>query len=537
MIERNKKHGAFWLPLMVVCLAQIGTTGDNTVVSFATRQFIENLHASMDQVQLVNTVYSLLAGALMVFGGMLGIAKGFKNVFLIGALFCTIGELIAVITPNMSVLIWGARIITGFGGALMIPSVLGIIVSLYQGVDRMLAFGAVGSATGIANIAVPIISGLIMDNLGYKFAFSIMAMWFVILLIGAYFLIPSIKSNLIRMDYSGTVLTFIGLILFIIGFSKISVWGLITPLHAPFTVLGIAPTLPMIVLGVLIMVLTLVWERRVEKIHGAALIPQSFIGTRQVRNGLYVTGLVFTILGSVNIFMVPTWVMVVSGQSSTQSALVLMFIAVPMIVLSILIPKKFSYLSPRAVVMVSSLLLLLGCLVMAFSLEPGDYSRLMYVGLFLCGLGAGGYFSQATMIVTSALNPRDAAQSSGVVCSSRNVWEAAAIAIIGSVFLFGMTTIFKHEVAHSSLSPAIKEHIANKPVIYVVSMKAMQAELSVTDATSRDVKQSLALLAIYQRAQVSAGRYAFFALFIIVLLHIPGFIGIQTKGWSEREKR
>lgn len=533
MTVHNKRQGTGWLPLLVICLAQIGTTGDNTVVSFATHQFIENLNATMDQVQLANTVYSLLAGALMVFGGMLGIAKGFKNIFLIGAAFCAIGELIAVITPNMSVLIWGARIITGFGGALMIPSVLGIIVSLYQGVDRVLAFGAVGSATGIANIAVPLISGLIIDNLGYKFAFAVMIIWFIILLISGYLLIPSIKSNPMRMDYSGTVLSVIGLLLFIIGFSKISVWGLITPLQSPFTVLGMPPTLPMIVLGMIIMALTLLWENQVEKRHGAALIPQSFIRTRQVRNGLYVTGLIFTILGSVNLFMIPSWVMVVAGQSSTQSALVLMFIAVPMIVLSLLIPKKFSHLSPRAVVMVSSLLLLLGCLAMACSLQPGNYSPLMYVGLFLSGLGVGGYFSQATMIVTSALNPRDAAQSSGVVCSARNVWEAAAIAIIGSVFLFGITVTFKYEVAHSSLPPAIKQFVAASPVIRAVKLQTMQAELSATGAADTDVKQALML---YQRAQVSSGRYAFFAIFIIILLHIPGFIGIQSRGWSEKNK-
>ncbi|WP_029819252.1 MFS transporter, partial [Vibrio parahaemolyticus] len=148
--NQNKSGMAMWFPLLVVCFAQVGTSGDNSVLSMSTNEFISQLNATMNQVQLANIVYSLLAGALMVFGGMLGIAKGFKQVFMAGAALCAAGEALAVIAPNMEVLIWGARSLTGFGAALMIPSVLGIIVSLYEGKERAVAFGGVGAATGVA---------------------------------------------------------------------------------------------------------------------------------------------------------------------------------------------------------------------------------------------------------------------------------------------------------------------------------------------------------------------------------------------------
>lgn len=531
--KNSDRSKVSWLPLMVVCVAQIGTSGDNSVLSFATNQFIHNLHASMDQVQLANIVYSLLAGALMVFGGMLGIAKGFKKVFLTGAIFCAAGELIAVFTPNMSVLIWGARTITGFGAAMMIPSVLGIIVSLYQGTDRVFAFGAAGSATGIAVIVMPVGAGLIMDLSGYQAAFATMAGWFVVVLAGGYFLIPDIKPSKLHIDYSGTLFAFAGLVLFIIGCSKISVWGFITPMNAPFTVMGVSPTLPVILLGLIVIALTLVFENYVEKAKGAALIPQSFIRTRQVRDGLYVTGLIFAVLG-VFLFILPSWIMVVAGKSSTQSAISIVFLAVPMIALSLFLPKKFSHLSPRAVIICSSVVILLSLLVVLFSLKPGDYSPLMYGGMFLCGLGLGGYSSQSAMIVSAVLNPRDAAQSGGVQCSVRNIWQAAGVAIIGAVFLFSMTTSFKSMVAQSTLSPVIKQQVADYKIIELVSLSKMELEIKATGASETEVSQALIL---YQQAQVSSGRYALLAAFILVLLHIPGFIGIQTTGWSQRKKQ
>ncbi len=98
MESSQNKNAMMWLPLIVVCIAQVGTSGDNSVLSMSTNEFISKLGASMDQVQLANIVYSLLAGALMVFGGMLGIAKGFKRVFMAGAALCAAGEALAVIS-------------------------------------------------------------------------------------------------------------------------------------------------------------------------------------------------------------------------------------------------------------------------------------------------------------------------------------------------------------------------------------------------------------------------------------------------------
>ncbi|EGB0328598.1 TPA: MFS transporter [Salmonella enterica subsp. enterica serovar Poona] len=165
------------ISLIVLCLAQIGTSGDNSVLSFATSQLIQNMNASMDQVQTANIVYSLLTGAMMVFGGMSGIAWGFRRVFLSGAALCAVGELMAVLAPDMEIFVWGARTITRLGAALMIPSVLGIIVSIYQGKERVFAFGAIGSATGIAVIVMPVGAGFIMDTAGYQTAFTIMSVW------------------------------------------------------------------------------------------------------------------------------------------------------------------------------------------------------------------------------------------------------------------------------------------------------------------------------------------------------------------------
>ena len=49
------------------------------MLSVATNALISALHASMNDIQLANMVYSLCAGAFMVAGGMLGIIIGWKK--------------------------------------------------------------------------------------------------------------------------------------------------------------------------------------------------------------------------------------------------------------------------------------------------------------------------------------------------------------------------------------------------------------------------------------------------------------------------
>lgn len=532
MENTQNKNTMMWLPLIVVCIAQVGTSGDNSVLSMSTNEFISKLGASMDQVQLANIVYSLLAGALMVFGGMLGIAKGFKRIFMTGAALCAVGEALAVVAPNMETLIWCARSMTGLGAALMIPSVLGIIVSLYEGKERAVAFGGVGAATGFAAVIMPIGAGFIIDLSGYQAAFSTMSIWFVAVFIAAWKIIPNIKPAKMRVDYLGTVIASLGLLAFIIGCSKISVWGLIEPMDTPMTIFGISPALPLAILGIVIMFVTMKIEKGIEEKHGAALIPQSFIHTRQVRNGLYVTGLIFAVFGAA-FFVTLSWIMVVAGKGGIETGLSMAIMAGPMIILSLGIPKKASHLSPRMVVLVSTGLVILGTLLMLNSLLPDGFEPIqMYLGLALLGAGQGGYASQSAMIVASALNPRDAAQSGGIQCSTRNVWQAAGVAIIGAVLLFSSTAIFKNQIENSTVSSIVKEYVAQTPVHGFMANNTMTEKLKNIGALDEDIEHALT---IYKTTRIESAQWAFWSLVLFVALHIPGFMGIPTQGWTNKK--
>ena len=105
----KQKKQMIYLPLIVLMFTQIGTSGDNAVLSVATNALISALHASMNDIQLANMVYSLCAGAFMVAGGMLGIIIGWKKNFRIGVILAIIGELMLAISTNVVMFTWGGR--------------------------------------------------------------------------------------------------------------------------------------------------------------------------------------------------------------------------------------------------------------------------------------------------------------------------------------------------------------------------------------------------------------------------------------------
>jgi len=113
-----------WLPLLVLCLAQLSTSGDNATLSIATGALVKDLHASMDLINIANAMYSLAAGSLMVAAGMIGLIIGWKKTFRIGCSLLFLAELTAFFSPNMEVFTYGARLLSGVGGSFMIPSVL-----------------------------------------------------------------------------------------------------------------------------------------------------------------------------------------------------------------------------------------------------------------------------------------------------------------------------------------------------------------------------------------------------------------------------
>jgi len=503
-----------FLGLFPLVMAQIGTSGDNSVLTVATASLLASLNATMSDIQLANIIYSLCAGCLMIVGGMVGLIVGWKKTFRIGAAMCAVGELVVAFSGSIFMFTWGGRLLVGIGASFLIPSVLGLIPGLYQGNDRAFAFGAIGAATGIASCLGPIAAGFLIDTFDWRIAFSCMAVYFTIVFAGSLLVgdVP-LPEQKVRFDLKGTVVAVAGLFLLIIGISKIPVWGLIDPIAppviggSPLVLFGMSPALFIALLGLITLVLLVRIERNVEKTYGSCLIPSSFLTTPQVRSGLYLTAMLFLCFGG-SFFLVITYLQLVAGFSAIMTGIAMSAMAIPMIVFSMGIPKFSPDASPKKICRTGIAMVALSTIPMALSLNPYGVNWLMYVGLFFFGAGQGFVASQSSNIIAGAVNARDAQQSSGIQTATRNVGQAIGVAILGVVMLFSITGTFKDAALSSAdLSSTSKTVISEQASIgfmpdaafakYIADKAANADDAAVLTAINRSTRQNSTQLGLY----------------------------------------
>jgi len=129
-VTRKKKTS--WLPLIVICIAQIMVVLNGSVTSVAIGSIVTDLNTSATTVQTGLVVFSLVMASLIITAGKLGRTFGSLNALRIGVGLFGIGELVIALTPSAGGVIAGEAI-AGLGAAILVPSLVALIVENYQG--------------------------------------------------------------------------------------------------------------------------------------------------------------------------------------------------------------------------------------------------------------------------------------------------------------------------------------------------------------------------------------------------------------------
>ena len=392
----------------------------------------------------------------------------------------------------------------------------------------MQAYGCIGAASGLAAV-LPLFLGVLMEAAGFRVTYVVLGCYFLFVLLLS-FKLPAIEEGGERSKFDGvgTGIAAAGLFLFLVGLSRISVWGLIAPFEAaPFTIFGLSPALPMALAGLLLLVALVFGEKRIEKKNGSALLPQVFLKTPQVLAGLVASALTFFFMGIQSILLAP-YLMLVAGWSAVTMGAMSLMVGIPTFLLSLFIPKLFPNANPRHVLQLGYVVMAASLILMCFSISEGEVGVGMYVGFFLVGVGAGISSSHTNNEVALALNDRDAAQSGGIQTTMRNVGQAIGVAALGAVLLFGITSNIDSAMkADPTITPEVREAVSQRSIT-LMSDESFLATIG--DIQMSDQEQE-SLVAINSKARVDATKTAFIVAAVIMaagLLTTP-FITVLRK--------
>lgn len=228
---------------------------DQTIVSIAAPDIVDELGLSSSGMQWVINAYLLTLAAFFALGGRLADIVGHRRIMVIGTLVFVLSSVLCGCVPRgdfaQSWLII-FRAFQGLGAALMFPAALAVVINVFpierRGRALALFFGLSGALTAVG----PLLGGWLTGWTWRAIFWVNVPVAVIALVLTAMAHVPNV-SRRDRLDVPGAVLVAGGMGLSVLGFQQASTWGWDS-----------AATWACIVGGVLVLVVFCLFELRVR---------------------------------------------------------------------------------------------------------------------------------------------------------------------------------------------------------------------------------------------------------------------------------
>src|ERR1700722_17635712 len=171
-VETGRMAPSLRRMLLPLSMAQFICSFAGSNMNVMINDISQDLHTTVQGVQVAITLFLLVMAALMIPGGKLTDRWGRKRCSTMGLSIYAVGAVLSAAAPGLGVLILGNSILEGVGTALLIPPVY-ILATLYftELASRARAFGAISAMGGAGAAAGPLIGGLIASAISWRAAF------------------------------------------------------------------------------------------------------------------------------------------------------------------------------------------------------------------------------------------------------------------------------------------------------------------------------------------------------------------------------
>ncbi len=184
---------------------------DSTVVNLALPATEHDLGGGLALQQWIIDGYLLAMAAAILPGGSISDLFGRVPVMRFGLLTFGAGSVLAAVAATPAILIT-ARLIQGLGGAFLVPGSLALINTVFDKARQSAAIGVWTGWTGTAFALGPLLGGMCVDFLGWRWIFVLSAIPMAIGYVLTFWLCPiSGRVEGARVDTAGVVLSAVGL--------------------------------------------------------------------------------------------------------------------------------------------------------------------------------------------------------------------------------------------------------------------------------------------------------------------------------------
>lgn len=163
-----------WKALALLSLAQFIVILDTSIIGVALPTIQQYFGFSQTDLQWIFNAYVIVFGALLLLGGRLSDILGQRKIFIIGFITLTIASVIAGLA-NSGVILIAARALQGLGAALIAPSALSMVMSLFGSnkLEMNKAMGIWGASAPAGGTAGVFLGGIITAWFDWPWVFLI----------------------------------------------------------------------------------------------------------------------------------------------------------------------------------------------------------------------------------------------------------------------------------------------------------------------------------------------------------------------------
>jgi MFS family permease len=504
-----------WGAVTVLASAQFVMTLDSTVMNVSISTVVKDLHTTISAMQACITFYTLTMAAFMLLGAKLGDVWGRRRALVIGSIVYAVGSATTALAPNIVVLFLGWSVIEGLGAVLVIPAIAALIADNYSGHARVTAFAAIGAASGVAVAVGPLIGGFLTTYASWRYVFAGEVVIMAVVLLFRNVVSDSGGRARIRIDILSVLLSAAGLVLIVYGLLQTKTWGWILPTQQDISFLGLS-LVPFIVgVGAVLLWLFFLRQRRLIRLGRPPLLNTAILRLQQLRAGVGSLGIQYTVTAGL-FFVVPIFLQLSLGLDALSTGLRIFPLSVALVLFSILGTVLARRLSPKLIARIGQFGLVLSSLVLLGSVDTTLDNWIFGTGMFLAGAALGLLASQLGNVTMSAVQDDELSEAGGVQGVFQNLGSSLGTALIGSVMIASLTTLFSGGVAASSLPDSVQQEVATRTEAGVAVVPVADVPKIATDA-GLSQEEADQLSSIYSTAQLDALRLSFAALAMVSL--------------------
>jgi EmrB/QacA subfamily drug resistance transporter len=204
---------------------------DSTIVNVALPAIRRDFNTSVSDLQWVIDAYTLVISSLLVLSGSMADRVGRKLIFRLGLAIFTIGSAACAAAPSLGILV-GSRALQAVGGSMMNPVALSIVRNVFTDPkERAQAVGIWGATVGISMGLGPVVGGLLVDTVGWRYVFLVNLPVGLIAFVLITMFVPGSKADRPRrLDPLGQVMVIVALVSLVYAIIEGSAKGWGSPL-------------------------------------------------------------------------------------------------------------------------------------------------------------------------------------------------------------------------------------------------------------------------------------------------------------------